>query len=225
MPITIAVDGYASCGKSTLAKALARELAYTYIDSGAMYRAVTLYLQQNNIPLSDTDKIIQVLPDIRIHFENQEGQNLTFLNGAQVEKAIRSKAVSSAVSQVSTLSAVRRALVAQQRELGTGGGIVMDGRDIGTVVFPQAELKIFMTAAMEVRAQRRLAELKAKGLGNWTLEEVKNNLQQRDHIDSTRADSPLRQAADARVLDNTGLSETQMLQCALDWAQAAIPTP
>lgn len=224
MSITIAVDGYASCGKSTLAKALARELGYTYIDSGAMYRATTLYLQQEDIPLEDTERIAAILPDIQIHFKPVNGSNHTFLNDKDVEKAIRSKEVSRQVSQVSAISAVRRALVARQRELGKGGGIAMDGRDIGTVVFPNAELKIFMTANMAIRAQRRLAELQSKGIQNWSLKEVVANLKKRDHIDSTRDDSPLRQAQDARVMDNTHLSEKQMLRQALDWVQMALPT-
>lgn len=224
MAITIAVDGYASCGKSTLAKSLARELDYTYIDSGAMYRATTLYLQQENIPLEDTERIARILPDIRIHFETIDGKNHTFLNGQDVEDAIRSKEVSRQVSQVSAISAVRRALVARQRQLGQGGGIAMDGRDIGTVVFPNAELKIFMTADMSIRARRRLDELQAKGIQNWSLEEVISNLKKRDHIDSTREDSPLRQAEDARVMNNTYLSQEQMLRRALDWVHAAMPT-
>lgn len=218
--IVIAIDGYSSCGKSTLAKALAAALRFAYIDSGAMYRAVTLYLLQNNIDPADENAVAGALPYITIHFENQGMSNHTFLNGEDVEEAIRQMNVSENVSQVSIISAVRRAMVRQQQAMGQLRSIVMDGRDIGTVVFPNAELKIFLTADPEVRAQRRYKELMDKGV-EVSMEAVRRNLAERDHIDSTRADSPLRQAEDAIVLDNTHLTHEEQLEKALALAEAA----
>jgi cytidylate kinase len=219
--ITIAVDGFAACGKSTLAKALAKALNYIYVDSGAMYRAVTLYFLEHAIQIEDKLAIQEALEQIQIEFRNIEGKNHTFLNGKDVEQEIREMRVSNFVSPVSTISAVRRFLVACQQEMGKSKGLVMDGRDIGTVVFPEAELKLFMTASVEIRTQRRLQELQAKGL-QIDEEEVTANLLERDHIDSTRADSPLRQAEDAVVIDNSNLSPEEQLVKALDLAKTVI---
>ncbi|MDR2691446.1 MAG: (d)CMP kinase [Dysgonamonadaceae bacterium] len=208
--ITIAVDGYSSCGKSTIAKDLAKTLKYTYIDSGAMYRAVTLYALEHNLFEGDypnetvlKKQINQIHIDFR--YNAATGKSDTFLNGENVEKEIRSMEVAGKVSPVAAIGFVREALVRQQQEMGKNKGIVMDGRDIGTVVFPDAELKIFVTARPEVRAHRRLAELAAKG-ENATFEEVLDNLTKRDLIDSTRKDGPLRQAEDAVVIDNSDLT-------------------
>lgn len=220
--IIIAVDGYSSCGKSTLAKALAKKLGYTYIDSGAMYRAVALYFLRNQVPFlpetRDISQIREALENIRIRFVRnpESGQQDTYLNEENVEKEIRQMFVANHVSKVSTISEVRRFLVKQQQKKGEKKGIVMDGRDIGTVVFPEAELKLFMTADPLVRAQRRLAELQAKGQ-TADFEEVLANLRERDHIDSTREDSPLRQAEDAIVIDNSVLTPEEQLEIALGY--------
>lgn len=216
--IIVAIDGHSSCGKSTLAKALAKTLHYAYLDSGAMYRAVTLYFLDENVDYENPDAVAEALNHIEIHFERIEGQNRTFLNGRDVERDIREMRVSEHVSPVSTISAVRRAMVAQQQAMGTRRGIVADGRDIGTVVFPDAELKIFLTADADVRTSRRHLELAAKGIdAEWN--DIYNNLVERDRIDSGRADSPLRQADDAVVIDNTLLSEEQQLEKALTLAK------
>jgi cytidylate kinase len=214
--IIIAIDGYSSCGKSTLAKALAARLGYAYIDSGAMYRAVTLYFQHHHIPLDDEAAIVEALENIHIefHYNPVLQQNETWLNGEPVETAIRSLEVSNAVSPVSAIKSVRQAMAALQRKAGQNKGIVMDGRDIGTHVFPEAELKLFMTADPEVRAMRRYEELRAKG-ENHSLEAIRQNLSERDRIDTSRAENPLRQAADALVLDNSQLSQEQQLEWAL----------
>ena len=208
--ITIAIDGYSSCGKSTMAKDLAREIGYIYIDSGAMYRAVTLYSLQKGFFTErgiDTEALKTAMPDIHISFRlNPETQRpMTFLNDTNVEDAIRSMEVSSHVSPIAALGFVREALVRQQQEMGKAKGIVMDGRDIGTVVFPDAELKIFVTATPEIRAQRRYDELKAKGQ-EASFDEILENVKQRDYIDQNREVSPLRKAEDALLLDNTDLS-------------------
>ena len=220
--ITIAIDGYAACGKSTLAKALARKLGYVYVDSGAMYRAVTLYFIRANISLDQEQAIEQALDQIFIEFHNLDGQNTTFLNGENVEQAIRSLEVSKWVSPVSTLSTVRKALVKRQQDMGKNKGIVMDGRDIGTVVFKEAELKLFMTASLEKRTHRRVMELRAKGINLLDWAEVKTNLLERDHLDSTREDSPLRQAEDAIIIDNTNLSPSEQFEMALSLARQRI---
>ncbi len=220
--ITIAIDGHSSCGKSTLAKELAARLGYTYIDSGAMYRAVTLYFLREEVGLDDDERIRQALADIDIRFSEHKH---TILNGEDVEQEIRKMHVSNYVSQVSALPAVRRAMVRLQQQMGAGKGIVMDGRDIGTVVFPDAELKIFLTASLEVRAQRRYDELQEKGI-SASMEAVTENLLHRDHIDSNREDSPLHQADDAIVIDNTHLNQKEQLRQALKLAShagAAIP--
>ena len=202
--IVIAIDGNSACGKSSTAKIISQELKYTYIDSGAMYRAVTLYFIQNHIKLTNPKEISEALNEIDISFRlNEEKNNSdTYLNGLNVEKEIRLMNVSEKVSEVSAISQVRTAMVAQQRKLGKGKGIVMDGRDIGTVVFPNAELKIFMTAEFYVRAERRQRELLEKGelVG---LEKVTANLEKRDQIDSNRDDSPLFKADDAIIIDTT----------------------
>lgn len=215
--IIIAVDGYASCGKSTLAKQLAQKLNYIYIDSGAMYRAVTLYLLQNQIDIADEAAVAQVLPNIHIGFQKTNPdteQAETYLNGKNVERQIRSREVSAFVSQVSALAPVRHYLVAQQQEFGKNKGLTMDGRDIGTVVFPQAELKLFLTADLATRTQRRYEELQSKGIV-MSLAEIEHNLQLRDHIDTTRAESPLRRANDAIILDNSQLTPNEQLNLAL----------
>ncbi|WCL81484.1 (d)CMP kinase [Saprospira sp. CCB-QB6] len=219
--IIIALDGFAACGKSTLAKSLAKKLNYIYVDTGAMYRAVTLYFLNQEVSLDDEQAIAQALDNIRIDFRHRAGANHCFLNGEDVEEEIRKMHVSKWVSPVAAISAVRRFLVKQQQAMGRFKGLVMDGRDIGTVVFPEAELKLFMTASYEVRSQRRLAELQAKGL-SASLEEVRENLMERDEIDSSREDSPLRKADDAITIDNSELSMNEQLDLALDLAYKAI---
>ena len=208
--ITIAIDGHSSCGKSTMAKALARRIGYAYIDTGAMYRAVTLYCLEHGMINGDEvnkPRLRRHIPKIEIAFHvNDEGKSETYLNGKNVEQEIRGMEVSNKVSLVSAIGFVRRAMVAQQQAMGRGKGIVMDGRDIGTVVFPDAELKVFVTASAEVRAERRYKELRSKGDSTTTYEEVLANVQERDLIDSTRKESPLRQAADALLLDNSNLT-------------------
>ncbi len=214
--IIITLDGYSSCGKSTFAKAIAAELGYLYIDSGAMYRAVTLFCLRKGIVaggVADVNRIIRVLPEINISFSpgRETGYFETLLNGESVEREIRDRAVSDNVSAVSTIAEVRSKLVELQRGMGAGGGIVMDGRDIGTVVFPGAELKIFMTASPEVRAQRRYLELVSKGLPA-DLDAVVKNITDRDRIDSSREVSPLRQADDAVVLDNSDMTPEEQMR-------------
>lgn len=208
--IIIAVDGYSSCGKSTMAKDLARELGYIYVDTGAMYRAVTLYAMQHECfdgKDVDSDKLEQSMPNIHISFKlnSSTGRPDTYLNGQLVEKDIRSIDVSSRVSVVAALPFVRKAMVEQQQLMGREKGIVMDGRDIGTTVFPQAELKIFVTATADVRAQRRFDELKAKGMPA-DYEEILNNVKERDYLDCHREVSPLRKADDAIELDNSHMT-------------------
>jgi cytidylate kinase len=219
--IVIAIDGHSSCGKSTMAKDLAKTIGYTYIDSGAMYRAVTLYCLQNRLfngDEPDLERLRNVIGDIHISFaKNPEtGRADTYLNGKNVEEEIRSMLVADKVSPVAAVSFVRKAMVRQQQIMGEQQGIVMDGRDIGTVVFPDAELKVFVTASPEIRAQRRLSELKAKG-ETATFEEVLQNLAKRDFIDSTRKDGPLRQAKDAIVLDNSDLTIDEQNRLLLNW--------
>lgn len=224
--ITIAIDGYSSCGKSTMAKDLAREIGYIYIDSGAMYRAVTLYCLENHIFTEegiDVERLKKDMPSIRINFIlNPETQRpMTCLNGVIVEDRIRSMEVSTRVSPIAALGFVREALVKQQQEMGKAKGIVMDGRDIGTVVFPNAELKIFVTASAEIRAQRRYDELKAKGQ-EASFEEILANVKERDHIDMNREVSPLRQAEDAILLDNSYLTIDEQKQWLQEQFQKAI---
>ncbi len=219
--IIIAIDGFSSCGKSTLAKAMAKELDYVYVDTGAMYRAVTLYFLRKNINIDDKEQIQSALSDINISFENLNGINTTFLNDENVEHEIRGMEVSEFVSPVATISAVRKELVKQQRLLGIGKGVVMDGRDIGTVVYPNAGLKLFITADTEIRAKRRLDELMAKGM-KADFQSIKKNLKERDRIDSSREDSPLRQAPDAILIDNSELNEKKQLELALAYAHERI---
>ena len=214
--ITIAIDGYSSCGKSTMAKDLAREVGYIYIDSGAMYRAVTLYCLENQLFTEngiDTDKLEAAMPGIGISFQlNPEtGRPMTLLNGVNVEDRIRTMEVSNHVSPVAALPFVRKALVKLQQDMGKEKGIVMDGRDIGTTVFPDAELKIFVTASAEVRAQRRYDELKAKGQ-EASFDEILANVKERDYIDQNREVSPLRKADDAILLDNSHLTIEEQKQ-------------
>jgi len=208
--IIIAIDGYSACGKSTLAKDLGKKLGYGYIDTGAMYRAVTLYFLQNEIAFDDAKAIAKALSEITIEFVNVKGKNRTILNGNDVEEEIRKMYVSNKVSPVATISAVRRSMVLQQQQMGKKKGVILDGRDIGTVVFPAAELKLFLTASPKIRTKRRFEELKAKGQ-DAAFEEIKTNLLERDHIDSNRADSPLKQAEDAVVIDNSNLSKKEQL--------------
>ncbi len=220
----IAIDGFSSCGKSTVAKALAKELNFVFIDSGAMYRAVTLYIQQNQIDINDEQAVSTALENIHIDFIPNPEKTQILLNGTDVSDAIRTMEVSEYVSEVSALKAVRKAMVKQQQDLGMKKNIVMDGRDIGTTVFPNADLKIFMTASPQVRAERRFAELSAKG-EVLTMEEVKENLSHRDHIDSTREESPLRQAEDAVVLDNSELNQVEQLNFVIQLVKDRIALP
>lgn len=207
--ITIAIDGHSSCGKSTMAKELARRVGYVYVDTGAMYRSVTLYALRHALFCEDgtikTDQLEKALQDITIEQKQVDGKTTTFLNGENVEREIRTLEVSNHVSPIAALPFVRMALVAQQQRMGEDGGIVMDGRDIGTVVFPDAELKIFVTAAAEVRAQRRYDELKQKGMPA-DYDDILRNVVERDYIDSHREVSPLRQADDAILLDNSRMT-------------------
>lgn len=217
--ITIAIDGHSSCGKSTMAKDLARELGYTYIDTGAMYRAVTLFAMRKGLFAEDgtidTETLQGLMGEVNIAQKNIEGKTITFLNGEDVEKEIRSMEVSSHVSPIAAIPFVREKMVEQQREMGREGGIVMDGRDIGTVVFPNAELKVFVTASAEVRAQRRYLELQQKGMPA-DYEDILKNVTERDYIDSHRAVSPLRPAEDAVILDNSNLTIAEQKQWLLD---------
>ncbi|MDR0988364.1 MAG: (d)CMP kinase [Prevotellaceae bacterium] len=211
--IIIAIDGFSSCGKSTMAKELAHRIGYIYIDSGAMYRAVTLYALEGGLIEGDrinADRLSQAMDQIRITFRlhDQTGRPHTLLNGQDVEERIRSMEISTHVSPIAALDFVREAMVAQQQAMGQDKGIVMDGRDIGTTVFPNAELKIFVTATPEIRARRRYDELKAKGV-ETSYEEILRNVKERDYIDQHRAVSPLRQADDALLLDNTHLTREQ----------------
>jgi cytidylate kinase len=221
--INIAIDGHSSCGKGTLAKNLAKELGYQFIDSGAMYRAVTLYLMNEDISLEEVEANPSVLNAIHIEFklDPMRGFYNTHLNGENVEREIRGMGVSGRVSEVSAVGAVRSFLVAKQQEMGEEKGVVMDGRDIGTVVFPDAELKIFMTALPEVRAKRRYLELKEKGI-EANLDEIYQNILHRDKFDSTREISPLMQAPDAIVLNNTEMTREEQTRIALTWAKGVI---
>ncbi|MBS1917125.1 MAG: (d)CMP kinase [Bacteroidetes bacterium] len=221
--IIITIDGWSSCGKSTLAKQLAKELDYLYIDSGAMYRAVTLYFLRNHIDWTKPKAVDEALKNIVLDFayNAQSGHNEIYLNEENVEYLIRDLVIAEKVSDVAAIKAVRGFAVAQQQEMGKKKGIVMDGRDIGTVVFPKAELKIFMTADQAVRVERRFKELYAKN-PNITIEEVRDNLEMRDYIDSHREISPLRQAEDAIVLDNSNLTMKQQLDVALKWVKEKI---
>lgn len=218
--IIIAIDGHSSCGKSTIAKALAQELGYRHIDSGAMYRAITLFFLRNNVDIANDDEVGNALKSIRLSFINNEstGKSDISLNGENVAHRVHDMIVADKVSRVAAIKAVRTFAVAQQQEMGKDKGIVMDGRDIGTVVFPYAELKIFMIAEMDVRAKRRFQELHPKN-PNITYEEVMANIQMRDYVDSNREESPLRQADDAIVLDNSSMNREDQLKQAIAWVQ------
>lgn len=224
--ITIAIDGHSSTGKSTAAKQLAVKLQYVYVDTGAMYRAVSFYALSENLLATgrlDDKKLVEHLPKIKISFVyNKETDRAdVYLNGVNIEKQIRTLEVSSIVSKVAEISEVRAKLVEQQQAMGTEKGIVMDGRDIGSVVFPDAELKVFMTAAPEVRAQRRYAELLERG-DDVSLEEVLENVIGRDHIDSTREDSPLIQLPEAKLLDTSKMTREQQFELLVSWAEEAL---
>jgi cytidylate kinase len=218
--IIITIDGWSSCGKSTLAKQLAKALNYVYVDSGAMYRAITLYFLRNHVDWTDKKEVVKALKDISLEFifNEKSQQSEVYLNGENVEYVIRDLVVAEKVSDVAAIKEVREFAVAQQQKMGKGRGIVMDGRDIGTVVFPDAELKIFMTADNAIRVERRFKELYEKN-PNITIDEVKANLEMRDYIDSHREVSPLRKADDALVLDNSNITEKEQFQKALKWVK------
>lgn len=223
--LIIAIDGYSACGKSTTARAAARVLGYRYIDTGAMYRAVTLYFLNHHISLTNPKEVIRALEQINISFRvDSAGNSLTFLNGLNVEEEIRELRVAEKVSQVSTLKPVREKLVQQQRKIGREKGVIMDGRDIGTVVFPEADLKIFMTADITVRAMRRQRELLEKDI-LIDLDTVIRNIQERDLTDTTRVESPLRQAPDALVLDTTHLTIDEQVDEVVRHAVALMVKP
>jgi len=221
--IIITIDGYSSCGKSTLAKQLAKQLGYVYIDSGAMYRAITLYFIQNRVDWADTKAVKAALGNIQLEFHPDpvSGQSEMYLNDENVEHFIREMIVAEKVSEVAAVKEVREFAVAQQQQMGKKKGLVMDGRDIGTVVFPDAELKIFMTAEPAIRVERRFKELYAKNK-HITIEEVKENLELRDYIDANREISPLRKADDAIILDNSQLSMGDQLALVTQWVEDAI---
>ncbi len=217
--LVVAIDGYSSCGKSTLAKALAKKLGFIYIDSGAMYRAITLYFLRNNVDLENHDAIIDALQHIELNFHSKDYESHITLNGEEVSDEIRLMPVSEAVSPVSAIKEVRREMVKQQQRMGKSKNIVMDGRDIGTAVFPDAQVKFFMTADPKIRAERRYNEMLSKGDTSVTLEEVFENIAHRDYADTTREESPLTRAEDAIILDNTDITEEEQLAFALDKVQ------
>ncbi|MEH6306393.1 (d)CMP kinase [Olivibacter sp. CPCC 100613] len=218
--IIIAIDGYSSCGKSTVAKALANKLHYVYVDSGAMYRAVTLYFLRNGIDTTNEEQVQQALEHIHIDFHKDGDTTRVLLNDEDVSDEIRQMPVSEKVSAVSAIKSVRKAMVKQQQKMGARKNVVMDGRDIGTAVFPHAQIKIFMTADPKIRAERRYLELKNKG-ENITLEEVFENIAHRDYQDTTRQESPLVRAEDAIILDNTDMTEVQQLNFVLNKVEKA----
>ena len=222
--IIITIDGWSSCGKSTLARQLAKELGYVYIDSGAMYRAITLFFLRNSIDWHDQKRVNEALDEIEMHFTYNEKSEMSeiHLNDENVEYLIRDLIIAEKVSEVSALPAVRKFAVEKQKRMGEGKGIVMDGRDIGTTVFPHAELKIFMTADISVRVERRFKEMFEKN-PNISLDEVKSNLEMRDYIDSNREVSPLRKAPDAVLLDNTSIGPEQQLNFALKLVRQRVP--
>lgn len=224
--INIAIDGFSSCGKSTLAKRLAAHFNYVYIDSGAMYRAVTLFAMENGMVKDNfliKDDLIKALSSVSIDFKHnaQTGKSETYLNGENVEKDIRGMQVSNNVSKVSLIKEVRQKLISLQQQLGISKGVVMDGRDIGTAVFPDAELKIFMTADNETRVKRRFEELRAKG-AHVTMDEVQKNIASRDHSDTTRDENPLVRADDALILDNSDLTQDEQFHLAKSWVENKI---
>jgi CMP/dCMP kinase len=217
--ITIAIDGYSACGKSTLARDLAKKLSFIFIDSGAMYRGVALYCLQNNLFDAESNpkqvEIIQALKNITLSFQLTNDENCLLLNGKNVEELIRGAEVAAVVSKVATIKEVRMKLVYEQQKMGANGGIVMEGRDIGSVVFPNAELKLFITASQEIRAQRRYLELKSKGI-EAKIETISSNLAERDLMDSSRKESPLIQVEDAIVMDNSKLTREEQLDSVLN---------
>lgn len=221
--IVVALDGHSSCGKSTTAKQVAKELGYAYIDTGAMYRAVTLYFLEHYIDLTNPKKVQEALANIEVTFHRnaKTNRNEVFLNGLNVEDEIRKMYISDMVSEVSVIPAVRRAMVAEQQKMGKRRGVVMDGRDIGTVVFPDAEVKVFMTADVETRARRRQEELLEKEQ-MVPFDEIVENLQKRDHIDSTREDSPLMRADDAHLLDTSHITIDEQVDFVLDLVATAL---
>jgi cytidylate kinase len=228
--IIIAIDGYSSCGKSTIAKAIAKNLNYIYIDSGAMYRAITYFVQQHSISLLElqtmkSEEIVKMMAHVQISFKvnPENGFSEIFLNGVNVEKKIRELKVSDWVSPVSAIPAIRHLMVLQQQSYGKDKGLVMDGRDIGTTVFPNAELKIFMIANKEIRAKRRFDEMNSKGF-MVSMDEVLKNNEERDQTDTTRKESPLRKAQDAIVLDNSSMNEKEQLEFAMGLVEKALAT-
>jgi cytidylate kinase len=219
--IVVAIDGYSSCGKSTLAKALAKKLHFIYVDSGAMYRAVTLYFLRNNVDLNNPEQVSEALKNIHLNFHSRDYQTHITLNDEEVSDEIRLMPVSQNVSPVSAIKEVRKEMVAQQQRMGKSKNIIMDGRDIGTAVFPNAQVKLFMTADPHVRAQRRYQELQATN-PDITLEEIFENIAHRDYSDTTRKESPLMRAEDAIILDNTNITPEEQLAFALNKVQPFI---
>ena len=221
--MVIAIDGYSSCGKSTLAKALAKALDFVYIDSGSMYRAVTLFFIRNNVQLDDFKSVESALENIELNFHSRDYESHILLNNEEVSEEIREMHVSTKVSDISAIKEIRLEMVKQQQRMGRSKNIVMDGRDIGTAVFPDAQVKFFMTADPHIRAKRRYAEMQKKGEINVTLEEVFDSLAHRDYADTTRVESPLIRSDDAIVLDNTNLSPKEQLDFALTMVHRHLP--
>lgn len=221
--LVVAIDGYSSCGKSTLAKALAKKLGFIYIDSGAMYRAVTLYFIRNQVNSADEAAVADALEHIELNFHSRDYESHITLNGEEVSEEIRKMPVSENVSEVSAIKKVRKEMVRQQQRMGRSKNIVMDGRDIGTTVFEDAQVKLFMTADPKVRAERRFRELRAKGDTETSLEDVFENIAHRDYADTTRKESPLVRAEDAIILDNTSITPEQQLEFALHRVQPFLP--
>ncbi|TDQ06861.1 (d)CMP kinase [Pedobacter metabolipauper] len=217
--LVVAIDGYSSCGKSTLAKALAKKLGFIYIDSGSMYRAVTLFFIRNQVEINNPEAVSDALQHIELNFHSRDYQSHITLNGEEVSEEIRQMPVSETVSEISANKQVRKEMVKQQQRMGKSKNIVMDGRDIGTTVFEDAQVKFFMTADPKIRAERRFKELQTKGDTTTTLEEVFENLAHRDYADTTRVESPLTRADDAIILDNTELTEEEQLNFALEQVQ------
>jgi cytidylate kinase len=221
--LVIAIDGYSSCGKSTLAKALAKKLGFIYIDSGAMYRAVTLFFIRNQVNINDPEAVKDALQHIELNFHSRDYESHITLNGEEVSEEIRKMPVSENVSEVAADKQVRHEMVRQQQRMGKSKNIVMDGRDIGTTVFADAQVKLFMTADPKIRAERRFSEMQSKGDTETTLEEVFENLAHRDYADTTRKESPLVRADDAIILDNTAITEQEQLDFALQKVQPFLP--
>jgi cytidylate kinase len=221
--LVVAIDGYSSCGKSTLAKALAKKLGFIYIDSGAMYRAVTLYFIRNHVDMTDTEAVKDALQHIELNFHSRDYQSHITLNGEEVSDEIRQMPVSENVSEVAANKFVRKDMVKQQQRMGKSKNIVMDGRDIGTTVFPDAQVKFFMTADPKIRAERRFKELQSKGDVTTTMEDVFENIAHRDYLDTTRAESPLTRAEDAVILDNTEITEQEQLDFAIEQVKLHFP--